>query len=84
MRPTRARSYHLLATIAVVNASAHLMAPTTTYHARTLSRANERSRSVAHRSGTVCQNQSAPPLIDDQRVSSLYVERYVLTEIIVK
>ena len=51
---TWVRSYHLLATMSFVNGSAHLTAPTTTHHAQTLSRANERSQSVACHTGTVC------------------------------
>jgi len=46
--------------------SAHLMTLTTTHHARTRSRTNERSQSVTCRTETVCLNQSAPPLIHDR------------------
>jgi len=53
---------HLLAIMSSINGSTHLTTPTTTWHTQTLSRVHEHSQSVARRTGTVCQNQSAPPL----------------------
>jgi len=45
-----------------INGSAYLIAPTMTYHAQTLRRSNEHSWLLARHTGTVCQNQSVPPL----------------------